>query len=379
MKELGVYIHIPFCLKKCNYCDFVSFSSNDKKISEYINYITKEIQIYRNTLNEDYIVNSIFIGGGTPSLIDSKHLKTIIDEINQSFKVDSEAEITIEANPGTLDNTKLAIYHEIGINRISIGAQSLNDDILKKLGRIHNSADVLDAVELIRTNQFKNYNIDMMISLPDQTIYNVLTDLENVIKLKPTHISLYSLIIEEGTLFFELEKHGQLNLPNEDEERIMYHKAIELLEKNGYKQYEISNFAKEGFECRHNLKYWTLMPYIGLGLNSHSYIENTRYSNYSNFDEYYKKIKENKLPVSSEEYIDDISRMTEYIILGIRLNKGINKKHFKENFGIDIENYYKDAIIKNKQNGNIYEDEETIKLTKKGLDFSNIVELDFYI
>ncbi|MBC7087144.1 MAG: oxygen-independent coproporphyrinogen III oxidase [Tissierellales bacterium] len=379
MKELGVYIHIPFCLKKCNYCDFVSFSSNDKKISEYINYITKEIQIYRNTLNEDYIVNSIFIGGGTPSLIDSKHLKTIIDEINQSFKVDSEAEITIEANPGTLDNTKLAIYHEIGINRISIGAQSLNDDILKKLGRIHNSYDVLDAVELIRTNQFKNYNIDMMIGLPDQTIYNVLTDLENVIKLKPTHISLYSLIIEEGTLFFELEKHGQLNLPNEDEERIMYHKAIELLEKNGYKQYEISNFAKEGFECRHNLKYWTLMPYIGLGLNSHSYIENTRYSNYSNFDEYYKKIKENKLPVSSEEYIDDISRMTEYIILGIRLNKGINKKHFKENFGIDIEDYYKDAIIKNKQNGNIYEDEETIKLTKKGLDFSNIVELDFYI
>ncbi len=378
MEKLGIYIHIPFCIKKCDYCDFVSVKPNEEMIERYINSLINEMKIYSKLIG-GYLVDSIFIGGGTPSSIDIKYIYRLFEILNNSFNIASDSEITIEVNPGTIDNKKIKAYKENGINRISLGVQSLNDKILYNIGRIHNKEDIINTIKLIKLNGFDNLNTDLMIGLPGQTLPDVINSLEQIIELKPTHISLYSLIIEEGTKLYELEKNGKLILPSEDEERLMYHDAKEFLEENGYLQYEISNFSQNGFECKHNLKYWTLKPYIGLGLNSHSNIWNYRYWNYSNFTDYNEALNRGSLPISNKEFISTKSRITEFMILGIRLNSGINREEFYKEFGTDIDYFYKDAIQKNKDLGLIYEDGRSIKLTKKGLDFSNIVELDFYI
>jgi len=378
MNELGIYIHIPFCIKKCDYCDFVSVKLNDGLIEEYINDLIKEIEIYSKLISK-YVIDSIFIGGGTPSSIDSKFIGKIFEKLYSSLNIDSKSEITIEVNPGTINKKKLEAYKDFGINRISLGAQSLNDKILQNIGRIHNEQDILNTIKLIKLEGFDNINSDLMIGLPEQTLHDVISSLEEIVELNLTHISLYSLIIEEGTKLYKLEQNGKLNLPNEDEERLMYHEAKKLLEKNGYRQYEISNFSKPNFECKHNLKYWTLKPYIGIGLNSHSNIWNYRYWNYSNFKEYHNYLMKGKLPIGNKEYINTISKITEFMILGIRLNSGINREEFKRVFGTDMDYYYKDAIQKNINNGLIFDDGKNIKLTSKGLDLSNIVELDFYL
>lgn len=378
MNELGIYIHIPFCIKKCDYCDFVSVKLNDGLIEEYINDLIKEIEIYSKLISK-YKVDSIFIGGGTPSSIDSKFIGKMFEKLHSSFNIASNSEITIEVNPGTLDKKKLKTYKKYGVNRISLGAQSLNDKILKNIGRIHDRLDIINTVELIKMEGFYNINSDLMIGIPKQTLQDVIDSVEKIIELNLTHISLYSLIIEEGTRFYKLEQNGKLNLPNEDEERLMYHEAKRLLEKNGYIQYEISNFSKPDFECKHNLKYWTLKPYVGIGLNSHSNIWNYRYWNYSNFRDYHNYLMKGKLPIENKEYINTISKIIEFMILGIRLNSGINREEFKRVFGTDMDYYYKDAILKNINNGLISDDGKNIKLTNKGLDLSNIVELDFYI
>lgn len=378
MEKLGIYIHIPFCIKKCDYCDFVSVKINDGLIEEYINDLIKEIEIYSKLISK-YVIDSIFIGGGTPSSIDSKFIGKIFEKLYSSFNIDSKAEITIEVNPGTINKKKLEAYKDFGINRISLGAQSLNDKILQNIGRIHNEQDILNTIKLIKLEGFDNINSDLMIGLPEQTLHDVISSLEKIVELNLTHISLYSLIIEEGTKLYKLEQNGKLNLPNEDEERLMYHEAKKLLEKNGYRQYEISNFSKPDFECKHNLKYWTLKPYVGIGLNSHSNIWDYRYWNYSNFKEYHNYLMKGKLPIENKEYINIISKITEFMILGIRLNSGINREEFKRVFGTDMDYYYKDAIQENINNGLIFDDGKNIKLTSKGLDLSNIVELDFYI
>jgi oxygen-independent coproporphyrinogen-3 oxidase len=378
MNELGIYIHIPFCIKKCDYCDFVSVKLNDGLIEEYINDLIKEIEIYSKLISK-YKVDSIFIGGGTPSSIDSKFIGKMFEKLYSSFNIASNSEITIEVNPGTLDKKKLKTYKKYGVNRISLGAQSLNDKILQNIGRIHNVQDILNTIKLIKLEGFDNINSDLMIGLPEQTLQDVIGSVEKIIELNLTHISLYSLIIEEGTKLYKLEQNGKLNLPNEDEERLMYHEAKRLLEKNGYRQYEISNFSKPGFECKHNLKYWTLKPYVGIGLNSHSNIWNYRYWNYSNLRDYHNYLMKGKLPIENKEYINTITKITEFMILGIRLNSGIKKEEFKRSFGVDLDYYYKDAIQKNINNGLIFDDGKNIKLTNKGLDLSNIVELDFYI
>jgi len=378
MNELGIYIHIPFCIKKCDYCDFVSVKPNDSLIEAYISSLIKEIEIYSKLINK-FNIDSIFIGGGTPSSIDTEYIGKIFEKLYSSFNIASNPEITIEVNPGTVENKKLKAYKQYGINRISLGAQSLNDKILLNIGRIHNELDILNTIESIKMEGFKNINSDLMIGLPEQTLDDVMSSLEKIIQLNLTHISLYSLIIEKGTKLYELEKNGKLLLPNEDEERLMYHQAKKILEKSGYIQYEISNFAKPGFECKHNLKYWTLQPFVGIGLNSHSNIWNYRFWNYSNFKDYDYYIKKGKLPIENREFINTNSKITEFMILGIRLNSGINKEKFKRLFDTDMDYYYKDAIQKNINDGLIYDDGQCIKLTNKGLDLSNIVELDFYI
>jgi Coproporphyrinogen III oxidase and related Fe-S oxidoreductases len=230
MNELGIYIHIPFCIKKCDYCDFVSVKPNDSLIEAYISSLIKEIEIYSKLINK-FNIDSIFIGGGTPSSIDTEYIGKIFEKLYSSFNIASNPEITIEVNPGTVENKKLKAYKQYGINRISLGAQSLNDKILLNIGRIHNELDILNTIESIKMEGFKNINSDLMIGLPEQTLDDVMSSLEKIIQLNLTHISLYSLIIEKGTKLYELEKNGKLLLPNEDEERLMYHQAKKIIRK----------------------------------------------------------------------------------------------------------------------------------------------------
>lgn len=376
MKEISIYIHIPFCIRKCYYCDFTSFSNMNEKIPLYMKSLKTELDLYKERLR-DYSIRTIFIGGGTPSAIDGRYIYDLLSYLYRNLNMSKDLEITIEANPGTLDSEKVKIYREAGINRVSMGVQTFNDDLLKSIGRIHKLEDVYESYKLLRKEKFENINMDLIFGLPDQSLDDVLFSIKEAINLGVEHISHYGLIIEEGTQFYKLSKMGKLNLPNEDEERLMYHKATEYLLERSYNHYEISNYALPHYECRHNLVYWELAPYLGLGLASHSYMENKRFYNTSNIIEYIEKLGSYQLPVEGEEFIDESSAIEEYCILGLRKIKGINKDEFKKRFNKDIETIYKDVINKHISGGLIIDDGVNIRLTKKGLDLSNLVEVDF--
>ena len=376
MSSFSLYIHIPYCERKCYYCDFVSFPRNEGNISLYIDNLIKEISLYKEKLS-NHSLETIFIGGGTPSSIDAKYIKRILDCVYDTFDVKKLVEVTIEANPGTLDIEKVKVYKEIGINRVSLGLQSLNNNILRSIGRIHTSEEFLESLSILREIGFNNINVDLMFGLPNQTIEDLDNTLEKIMDLDIEHISLYGLIIEEGTMINKWYKKGILHLPNEEMERYMYHKSIDLLESRGYKHYEISNFSKEGKECKHNLVYWKLKPYLGVGVSSHSNLGGKRFWNHSNLKIYNDYLRNNELPIEDEEIIDEEMEISEYCILNLRLINGIDKKNFRNRFGLDIDKKFKDIIIKHKKNGLIVEEENFIKLTSKGLDLSNIVEVDF--
>lgn len=378
MDKLSLYIHIPFCERKCFYCDFTSFPRKSENIEKYINYLIKELALYKKKL-ENYSIGTIFIGGGTPSSIDGHHIYRILEYINNNFNIDKESEITIEVNPGTLSLEKARAYKEIGINRISLGLQTMNDELLKSIGRIHTSKDFIDSYEILRKLGLNNINVDLMFGLPNQSLKDIKDTIDKVTELDIKHISYYSLILEEGTLLNDLYEEGKLDLPNEDDERQMYHKGIEYLKQKGYSQYEISNFSKEGYECKHNLIYWKVKPYLGIGISSHSNMEKKRFWNPNTLFGYYDKLDNGILPIEGEETIDREMEISEYIILSLRLINGINKDEFKKRFGIEINEMYNDIINKNKNNGLLQEDKEKICLTEKGLDLCNIVELDFYL
>ncbi|KPU27923.1 coproporphyrinogen III oxidase [Caloranaerobacter sp. TR13] len=372
MNELGIYIHIPFCISKCFYCDFNSYTDKSYIIEDYIKYLKKEIDLYSVEL-KDYKVKTIFIGGGTPSSIDSKFLCDIVNHIYKKFDISTSIEFTIEANPKTLNKYKLNDYKNLGINRISLGLQSFNDNLLKSIGRIHTAKDFLESYDLIRKFGFDNVNIDVMFNLPGQTIEDVVDTLKKVIALKTEHISFYSLKIEEGTLFYKLYNESRLNLPDEDIERDMYYKGIELLEDNNFIHYEISNFAKPGYECKHNLIYWNVKPYLGLGLSAHSNINSKRWSNFGDFKRYFKCLNEDSLPIEESEKIDIEMEMAEFMILGLRLIKGIKKSDFKNRFGLNVEDIYGSQLKSLEDKGLIENKEEYIRLTKRGIDLSNLV------
>lgn len=376
MKEISIYIHIPFCIRKCNYCDFISFSDMNDKIPKYVKSIKAELELYKEKLH-DYTIRTIFIGGGTPSSIDGRYIYDILDYLYGNLTISKYPEVTIEVNPGTLDREKVRIYKETGINRVSMGVQSFNDNILKYIGRIHKVEDVYESYSLLRKEGFENINMDLIFGLPNQTLNDVLFSIREAVNLGVEHISHYSLIIEEGTNFYELYKAGKLNLPDEDEERIMYHRATEYLIESGFNHYEISNYALPGFECKHNLVYWDLLPYLGIGLGSHSYMGNKRFYNTSNIDNYIEKINKKELPIEGEELIDRQTAMEEFCILGIRKIKGIDKKEFKRRFNVEIEDIYDDVIKKHVGDGLLIDDGDYIRLTKRGLDLSNLVEIDF--
>lgn len=276
MKEIGIYVHIPFCKQKCKYCDFVSFANKFEIQEKYINTVLKEVE---NCEKKDFKVNTIYFGGGTPSLLESNLIIKVLNKIKEKFEVKENAEITIEVNPGTVNKKKLEQYKNNGFNRISIGLQSANNDILKTIGRIHTFEEFEECFEFAKEVGFKNINVDLMLALPTQKMEDLKDSLNKVISLKPNHISLYSLILEEGTILEKEVIEGLYVLPDDDVERKMYNLTKKILEKSGYVHYEISNFAKKGFESQHNLNCWNQEEYLGFGLAAHSYFDKKRFSN----------------------------------------------------------------------------------------------------
>ena len=380
MKEdLSIYIHIPFCYSKCYYCDFNSSTKDNENIERYIKYLKSEIDLYSETL-KSHRLKTIFFGGGTPSFIDEKYIEEVLLHIYSKIDMSQLIEVTIESNPKTLSKEKLNTYKRAGVNRISLGVQTLDDKLLKAIGRSHTSEDFYKTHDLLKEVGFKNINVDIMFNLPGQKKSDLIDTLKKMVDLDVEHISLYSLSIEEGTPFYEMEERGEIELSSEDSERAMYHESIEYLKSKGYPQYEVSNFSKKGFECLHNLVYWRLKPYIGLGLSAHSNINNKRYGNVSSFDSYFKCIDNKCLPIDSEtrEDIDKDMEMYEYIMLGLRLNTGIKKSEFKDRFNIDVEEAFRGELEKFKKDGLILEDKDTLVLTDKGLDVCNLIFVEIF-
>lgn len=378
--EIGIYIHIPFCMKKCFYCDFVSYANKEDMIEKYIKALEKEIKIKAEE-NKLLKINTIYIGGGTPSFIDSKHIVYIINAIKESFNVKENAEITIEVNPGTVTKNKLEDYIKCGINRISIGLQTTNNELLKQIGRIHTYEQFLETYNLIRMVGFNNINVDLMLALPNQTIKDLEDSLNKVIMLKPEHISVYSLILEEKTKLYDLVESGKLELLDENIEREMYWKVKNVLEQNGYKHYEISNFAKQGYESKHNLNCWNQEEYLGIGLAAHSYLHSKRYSNTENLEKYIKTLLEKEgtkndiVTIHEEQTLED--KQKEYMLLGLRKIEGIKISDFKNKFVQNPIYIFRKELDKLVKEDLIQVEDNNIKLTKKGLDLANLVFEEF--
>lgn len=373
-KDVGLYIHIPFCKAKCYYCDFVSFANKEDLKKEYVEAVIKEIK-YRKL--DKYNIKTMYIGGGTPSTLDSTDISKIIDEIKENL--DKNAEITIEVNPGTVNKEKLEAYKNIGINRLSIGLQSTDDKLLKGIGRIHTYNEFLETYKSAREVGFNNINVDLMLGLPMQKLGTLKKSLREVIKLNPEHISVYSLILEENTKLYDKVDIGELVLPNEKLEREMYWQVKKTLESKGYIHYEISNFAKKGYESKHNSDCWKQKEYIGIGVAAHSYMESKRFSNQSNLEEYINNIKseeyEKNIIIQEEQTKED--KQKEYMLLGLRTIDGINIGEYKNKFGENpIFKFHKelDKLVGEKL---LEVDGEHIKLTKVGLDLANIVWEEF--
>lgn len=380
LNELGIYIHIPFCKQKCYYCDFVSYSNKCSEVKEYIESLKKEIEEFDFS---NYKVTSIYIGGGTPSYIDSIYIVEILSELKEKLKCNliefKDIEITIEVNPGTVDTKKLNDYKKLGINRLSIGLQSTKNDILKKIGRIHTYQEFLEIYKLARETGFKNINIDLMIGIPGQKIGDLKNTLQDIIKLEPEHISVYSLIIEENTPIEKMLENGEIKLPDEDLERNMYWYVKNTLELNGYNHYEISNFAKLGKESRHNLNCWNQEEYIGFGVAAHSYLNGIRFSNTINVEEYIQHIennrKEENIQIEESQSLED--KKNEFMMLGFRKIQGVDIARFKEKFIDNPIFLYRENLNKLVEEGLIEVDLNHIKLTNKGIDLANLVFEEF--
>ena len=370
MKEIGVYIHIPFCKRKCLYCDFVSFANKQELQKDYIQALKKEIQ---NWKNDAYKIKTIYIGGGTPSYIDSNYISEIINLVGNA------PSITIELNPGTVTKEKLLVYKNAGINRLSIGLQSTNDTLLKQIGRIHNYNQFLETYNLARELGFNNINVDLMTGLPNQSIKDIKQSLEDICRLNPEHISVYSLIVEESTPIQKLIDNGELELPDEETERQMYWYVKDYLELNGYKHYEISNFAKPGFESEHNLDCWNQKEYIGFGAGAYSYLNKKRFGNISNLEKYIQNCNSNNFEknVILEEAQDKNQQMNEYMILGLRKIDGISIQKFEEKFNENPILLFRKELQKLHEEKLIIIDGDVIKLSNKGLDLANIVWEEF--
>lgn len=396
-KKLSIYIHIPFCVKKCVYCDFLSFGADDPQINRsgavrkaYVQSICRELLSYKS-ISKDYIVKTIFIGGGTPSILLPGEIMNILATLRSIFKVDEEAEITIEVNPGTLTAIKAAEYMAAGINRMSIGLQSAHNDELAMLGRIHTYEQFLTSYQTARDAGFRNINVDLISAIPGQTLHSYLDTLERVLKCRPEHISSYSLIVEDGTPLAGDQKLLS-KLPDEETDREMYEATGKVLEMSGYKRYEISNYAKPGYECRHNIVYWTMDEYIGIGIGAASFFNGRRYSNTSDIKQYVDTMEEvfEKRSIDEayripellsirhiDETVDIDTLMEEYVIFGLRMTRGISAADFYERFGYSLYDVYGDIIRGYVASGHMKDEKGMVCFTRKGIDVSNRILVDF--
>ena len=384
--ELGIYIHIPFCIKKCDYCDFISYTNCYDLQERYVKKLIEEIEENRDLLKNNFI-STIYIGGGTPSSIKPEFIKKILDkiyEICEISQISEKIETTIEVNPGTTTRNNLQLYKNCGINRLSIGLQSTNDTILETIGRIHNYKQFLYTYKWAKEAGFKNINVDLMLGLPGQDIETLKESLENIVNLQPmpNHISVYSLIVEEGTKIEQNINLGKLKLPDDDEERKQYHYTKNYLELNGYKHYEISNFAKPGFESKHNMNCWKQKQYVGFGVAAHSYVNGIRYANTTDLKEYIN-IKENpkeknfKEIKTVEEKQNKFDMEKEFMMLGLRKLEGISISKFEEKFGENPIYLFRNELQKLVEENLLEVDLDDIRLTNKGLDFANLVWEEF--
>lgn len=370
---LELYVHIPFCVRKCQYCDFLSGPSDEETKDRYIEALLKEIRAAEHT--EDYEIVSVFIGGGTPSALKAEAIASIMRTLQEQFFFCEDAEVTIEANPGTVDLEKLTIYRNVGINRLSLGLQSTDAEELKLLGRIHSYEEFLKSYEWAREAGFSNINIDLMFAIPGQTGEAWRQHLYQVAELNPEHISAYSLIIEEGTPFAE----QNLDLPDEDTEYQMYEDTAEILERYGYRQYEISNYAKQGYMCRHNAGYWQRREYLGFGLGASSLYRGMRFSNTRRMQEY---LKESRNPDQIRKDVTVLSRnerIEEFMFLGFRMTEGISEKKIEENFDVRLMDVYGDILQKYEETGFVEHIETKWRLTRKGIHVSNHILADFLL
>lgn len=366
----GIYIHVPFCLKKCNYCDFCSYPNLTDRIDEYVESANLEMKKYKN---ENIVADTLYFGGGTPSLLTPKQISHLLDGVKENFKISPQSEITIEANPCTVNADKAKEWKNMGINRISLGAQTFSDSELQKLGRIHNSADTKRAFSILRDAGFDNISLDLMYAIPGQNEESLLKTIDEFITLSPEHISCYGLKIEDGTPFAKAAESGEITEKSDEEYEAMYQLIKETLEKNDYFQYELSNFSKEGKHSRHNVKYWTGKEYVGIGPGASSLFDGKRYTNTDDFEKY----------LSSFEHTEEVSLskedlMSEFMFLSLRLTKiGASKEEFKNKFGCEIEKMFPDAIKKHLGNGLLKDEGDRYILAERAYYISNYVLCDF--
>lgn len=375
-KDLGLYIHIPFCVKKCEYCDFLSWNAGEEERQQYVAALLSEIESYRE-FAKGYRVSTIFVGGGTPSVLRPKQMERILQKIYEVFELEKRPEITIEVNPGTVDEEKLQCYKANGVNRLSMGLQSVKDEKLRLLGRIHTYQEFAESYELARKVGFDNISIDLISSVPGQTLQEWKEELEIAAVQNPEHISVYQLIIEEGTPFYEkYAEHPEL-LPDEETSREIYLWTGRFLKEAGYEQYEISNYAKPGKESRHNLKYWERGDYLGLGLGAASMVRNIRMSNTKDMKTYLERCDKPKTMREDVQFLEEPRQMEEFMFLGLRKTRGVSKKEFRRIFGREMDMVYEKALHKCLENGMLLEHKDRIFLSEEGTLLSNMVLSEF--
>lgn len=393
-EELSLYIHIPFCVRKCGYCDFLSAPADEKARDRYVQALLMEIERYRGTETADRKIKTLYIGGGTPSILSVDQLDCIMQKIKYTFNFCDDIEASMEMNPGTASKEKCRALYQMGINRLSIGLQSTNDMELKTLGRIHSYEDFINTYTWCREAGFQNINVDLMAALPYQIVESYTTGLRKIIRLAPEHISAYSLILEEGTPFYQKYNSGCYPLPDEEQERLMYRETEQILAQAGYERYEISNYAKKGYACRHNLVYWQGGDYLGLGLGSSSYMDGVRFHNTTDFNTYVNQ----GAYVEDREELSVQAKMEEFMFLGLRVMAGVSGTEFEKRFGKTMEDVYGDVLRKHEEEGLLQIDRkedrkeaaaaepakgktniEKVMLTTKGVDVSNYVFADFLL
>ncbi len=372
--NLGIYVHIPFCVRKCNYCDFLSFSADECVKHQYVNAVRKEMESRKETL-KDYVADSVFIGGGTPSILSVSDMDVVFQGLSDCFSLSNDVEFTVECNPGTLDKEKLLFYRQAGVNRISLGMQSTFDEELRQLGRIHNYRQFLDSYEMVRQMGYDNVNVDVMFALPQQTKNSYEITLQRLIDLEPEHISSYSLIIEEGTPFYE--KYAAIPPVDEDTDRFMYERTEQILSAAGYQRYEISNYAKKGKECRHNIKYWDRSDYLGMGIGAASLMEDFRFTNVRNLHEYLYITEKNGETTDEKEFLSKEDAKAEFMYLGLRMMKGISINDFELKFQESFHECYGLQISRFAEQGLMACQGDSVFLTGKGIDVSNRIFAEF--